>query len=192
MTAITQPTEPTTTEKMRGLPWSIAANAANSVFAQFTFFGAVFVLFLSELSISNTQIGFLLALFPFMGVVAPFIAPAVARFGYKRTYVVFWGARKFMTALLLLVPWVMMQFGQQAATLFITFITGGFGLCRAIAETGYYPWIQEFVPGSIRGKYSATNNVASSLASVAAVTVATFVFVLSLGINRFMLLFAVG
>lgn len=192
MTAITQPTEPTTTEKMRGLPWSIAANAANSVFAQFTFFGAVFVLFLSELSISNTQIGFLLALFPFMGVIAPFIAPAVARFGYKRTYVVFWGARKFMTALLLLVPWVMMQFGQQAATLFITFITGGFGLCRAIAETGYYPWIQEFVPGSIRGKYSATNNVASSLASVAAVTVATFVLGLSLGINRFMLLFAVG
>ena len=94
MTAITQPPAPTTTEKMRGLPWSLAANAANSVFAQFTFFGSVFVLFLSELSISNTQIGFLLSLFPFMGLVALFIAPTVARFGYKRTYITFWGLRK--------------------------------------------------------------------------------------------------
>lgn len=192
MTATPQPTEPTTTEKMRGLPWSLAANAMNSVFAQFTFFGSVFVLFLSELSISNTQIGFLLALFPFMGLVAPFIAPAVARFGYKRTYVTFWGLRKVITAFLLLVPWVVVQFGQQAAALFITFITAGFGLCRAIAETGYYPWIQEFVPGSIRGKYSATNNVISSLASVAAVAVATYVLGLALGMNRFMLLFAAG
>jgi MFS family permease len=192
MTAITHSTEPTTTEKMRGLPWSLAANAMNSVFAQFTFFGSVFILFLSELSISNTQIGFLLALFPFMGLVAPFIAPAVARFGYKRTYVTFWGLRKVITAFLLLVPWVVMQFGQQASALFITVIIAGFGLCRAIAETGYYPWIQEFVPGSIRGKYSATNNVISSLASVVAVAVATFVLGLSLGMNRFMLLFAAG
>jgi MFS family permease len=192
MTVITQPSEPTTIEKMRGLPWSIAANAANSVFAQFTFFGSVFILFLSELSISNTQIGFLLALFPFMGVVAPFIAPAVARFGYKRTYVVFWGLRKVITAFLLLIPFVVMQFGQEASALFITAIIAGFGLCRAIAETGYYPWIQEFVPGSIRGKYSATNNVISSLASVAAVAVATFVLGLAIGMDRFMLLFAAG
>ncbi|MAS32690.1 MAG: hypothetical protein CL610_01710 [Anaerolineaceae bacterium] len=192
MTAITQPPAPTTTEKMRGLPWSLAANAANSVFAQFTFFGSVFVLFLSELSISNTQIGFLLSLFPFMGLVALFIAPTVARFGYKRTYITFWGLRKLVTALLLLVPWVLSQFGQEAALLFITVVTAGFGLCRAVAETGYYPWIQEFVPASIRGKYSANNNVISSVASMGAVAVASYVLGLSLGLNRFTLLFAVG
>jgi MFS family permease len=177
---------------MRGLPWSLAANAMNAVFAQFTFFGSVFILFLSELSISNTQIGFLLSLFPFMGLVALFIAPAVARFGYKRTYVTFWGIRKAVTALLLLVPWVLHEFGQQAAVVFITLITAGFGLCRAIAETGYYPWIQEFVPGSIRGKYSANNNVISSLTSMAAVAVASYVLGLSAGLDRFMLLFALG
>lgn len=192
MTASAQPMEPTTTEKMRGLPWSLAANAANSVFAQFTFFGSAFILFLSELSISNTQIGFLLSLFPFMGLVAPFIAPTVARFGYKRTYVTFWGLRKVITAFLLLVPWVMAQFGPEATLIVITLITGGFGLCRAIAETGYYPWIQEFIPSSIRGKYSATNNVISSLASMVAVGIASYVLGLNLGLNRFMLLFAVG
>ncbi|MBZ0302829.1 MAG: MFS transporter [Anaerolineae bacterium] len=192
MTAITPPSGPTTADKMRGLPWSLAANAANSVFAQFTFFGSVFILFLSELSISNTQIGILLSLFPFMGLVALFIAPAVARFGYKRTYITFWGLRKVMTAFLLMVPWVLSQFGPEGAVIFITVITAGFGLCRAIAETGYYPWIQEFVPASIRGKYSATNNVISSLTSMLAVGVASYVLGLALGLNRFMLLFAVG
>ena len=192
MTAIAPSSEPTTAEKMRGLPWSLAANAVNSVFAQFTFFGSVFVLFLSELSISNTQIGFLLALFPFMGLVAPFIAPAVARFGYKRTYLIFWAARKLATAFLLLVPWVLAQFGTEAAVVFITVITAGFGLCRAVAETGYYPWIQEFVPSSIRGKYSATNNAVSSVASMIAVAVATYVLGLAMGLDRFILLFAVG
>ncbi len=192
MTASAQPMEPTTTEKMRGLPWSLAANAANSVFAQFTFFGSVFILFLSELSISNTQIGFLLSLFPFMGLVALFIAPAVARFGYKRTYVTFWGLRKVITAFLILVPWVASQFGPEVTLLVITLITGGFGLCRAIAETGYYPWIQEFIPSSIRGKYSASNNVISSIASMLAVGVASYVLGLNLGLNRFILLFVVG
>ncbi|MEZ4556541.1 MAG: hypothetical protein R2854_08860 [Caldilineaceae bacterium] len=37
----------TTVEKLRGLPWSMAGNAANVVFVKLTFFGSVFVLFLS-------------------------------------------------------------------------------------------------------------------------------------------------
>lgn len=44
------------------LPWSIAANAANTVFVQFTFFGSVFVLFLSALGLSKGEMGFLLSL----------------------------------------------------------------------------------------------------------------------------------
>jgi HEAT repeat protein/MFS family permease len=189
MAAIAQPT---TTDKLRGLPWSIAANALNTVFVQFTYFGPVFVLFLNEMNISKSQIGFLLSLFPFMGLVALFIAPMVARFGYKRTYLTFWGLRKVVTLFMLLVPLVVARFGPQAAVVFITVIVAGFGLCRAIAETGYYPWVQEFVPASIRGKFSATNNVFSSLVGVVAVAVASFVLGQSASLDRFMLLFGIG
>jgi hypothetical protein len=38
----------TTVEKLRGLLWSIAANVANAIFCQFTFFGSVFPLFTSR------------------------------------------------------------------------------------------------------------------------------------------------
>ena len=94
----------TTTQKIRALPWSLAAGALNSVFVQFTFFGSAFILFLNELQISTSQIGFLLAMFPFLGLVALFIAPRVARFGYKRTYITFFGIRKFVTIFLLTYP----------------------------------------------------------------------------------------
>ena len=184
--------QPTTADKLQGLPWSIAGNSANTVFVQFTYFGPVFVLFLSELNISKTQIGFLLSLFPFMGLIALFIAPAVARFGYKRTYLTFWGLRKLITLGLLLVPMILSRFGPEAVVLYITIIIGGFGLFRAIAETGYYPWIQEFVPGSIRGKWSATNNVFGSLVGVVAVAVASFVLGLSDSLDRFTLLIGIG
>ncbi len=191
-TSPTLRSEPTTAEKLARLPWSIASNAANTVFVQFTFFGSAFVLFLNQLNLNNTQIGFLLSLFPFFGLVALVIAPAVARFGYKRTYLLFFGTRKFVTALLLLVPWVLTQFGGRATTIYLTFVVMGFALCRAIAETAVYPWIQEYVPNSVRGKYSASNNIFARLVGVVAVTIASLVIESSEGLNRFMVLFGVG
>lgn len=185
-------TPPTTAEKLRALPWSFGASATNAVFAQMVFFGPVFVLFLDELTISRTEIGFLLSLIPFTGLVALFIAPRVARFGYKRTFLTFWGTRKVITAFLLLVPFVSFNFGLQAAILLITLILIGFSLCRAIAETGFYPWVQEYVPNSVRGKFSATNSALSNLVGIIATTFATFVIGISTDINRFMILFAIG
>ena len=97
-------TGPTTVEKLRALPWSILSNATNTIFSQFTWFGSTFVLFLSYLNMDKTQIGFLLSLIPFAGLVALFISNWVARFGFKRTYVVFFGLRKVVTIGLLATP----------------------------------------------------------------------------------------
>ncbi|MCA9886987.1 MAG: MFS transporter [Anaerolineae bacterium] len=182
----------TTTQKIRALPWSLAAGALNSVFVQFTFFGSAFILFLNELDISTSQIGFLLSMFPFLGLVALFIAPMVARFGYKRTYITFFGIRKFVTILLLTLPWVSVQFGPQVTLIVASVVVIGFGLCRAISEVGYYPWAQEFIPHSIRGKYTANSHVMSSIASIIAVAVASFVLSLPGGLERFQFLIVIG
>ena len=48
--------EPTTMEKLRGMPWSIATFVSNTFFVQFTFFGSVFPLFLAELGLSKGQV----------------------------------------------------------------------------------------------------------------------------------------
>lgn len=188
---ITRP-EPTTAEKLRALPWSMYGNVLNTFFAQFTFFGSTFVMMLSLLGMDKTQIGFLLSLMPFAGLVALFIGPAVAAFGYKRTYVTFWAVRKAVTALLLLTPWVLATYGHEAMVLFVTVVTGGFALARAIGETGYFPWYQEFIPNSVRGRYSAMNSVYITVAGLVAVGVSGFVLDRWDGLTTYMWLIAVG
>jgi MHS family proline/betaine transporter-like MFS transporter len=182
----------TNAEKIRRLPWNTAMGATNTVFGLLTYFGPTFVLFLSELNMSNTQIGLLLSFFPFTGIVAVLIAPAVARFGYKRTFVTFFGTRKVITAGLLLVPWVQSRFGSELVLLYVLVITLGFALCRSIAETGLYPWAQEYIPNNIRGRYAAVNDIISRFTGIASLAVASFILGLSAGMDRFMLLFAIG
>jgi HEAT repeat protein/sugar phosphate permease len=184
--------QPTTAEKIRKLPWALFAAGTNTVFAQFTVMGSVFILFLNSLGLSKTSIGLLLSFFPFFGLTALFTAPAVARFGYKRTYLTFWTARKFVTAGLLLTPWVLATLGTAAASIFVGALVAAFAICRAIGETGSYPWIQEYIPASVRGKYSASENTIGTLASLAAVAAAGYVIGHVPGINGFMLLLAVG
>lgn len=186
------PPELTTAEKMRLLHWNVVQNAFNSVFAQLTFFGSAFVLFLDQMHIEFTQIGVLLSMIPFFGIVAMFIAPRVARFGYKRTFLTFWGFRKLVTMLLLLVPWVLAQFGTQVAAGLVMFVVAGFSLCRAIAETGSYPWAQEFTPDSVRGRHSAVVDMAARITGTLAIIGSGIVVGLAGGLERFTFLFGIG
>ncbi len=185
-------TEHTTVEKLRGLRWSIISNAMNTVFVQFTFFGSVFVLFLDALGLSKTQMGFLLSLLPFFGLVALFVAPAVARFGYKRTYLTFFGVRNVAAAGLLFTPWVLSRYGSQAALLYVAVIVALFAMLRAVGVTASFPWVQEYVPNNVRGKYTATNNIFTTLTGFVAVTVAGFVLARTQGLTGFMILIGTG
>jgi len=190
MTTITA--TPTNVEKIAKLPWSIASNAANTVFVQFTFFGSVFVLFLDQLGLSKAQIGFLLSLLPFFGLSALFIAPMAARRGYKRIFLIFYSLRKVITVFLLFTPWVLSTFGPQTALIFVSSVVTVFALCRSVAETARFPWVQEYVPNAVRGKYSATNNVFSTLIGFIAVTAAGAVIGRSSGLDGFMILIGIG
>jgi HEAT repeat protein len=184
--------EPTTAEKMRRLPWSIIGNATNSVYVQLTFFGSLFVLFLSQLGLSKTTIGLLLSLIPFFGLVALFVAPAAARFGCKRTFVIFWGTRKIATLGLLLCPWVLARFGPQALLWFVAIVVAAFSLFRAIAITANYPWTQEYVPDSVRGKYSAISQVATNITGFLAIAGASYYLGSNPELRHFIVLFGVG
>ncbi len=184
--------EPTNAEKLRRLPWSILANATNAVYVYLTFFGSVFVLFLNELGLTKTEIGTLLSLLPFAGLIALFIAPAVARYGYKRTYLTFFAGRKIITVFLLLTPLVLAHFGSQAVTRYVVGVVAVFAVCRAVSITALYPWVQEYVPSSVRGKYSAIDLVFWSLTSFMAVTLGGYVLGSDPNLGDFNILFAVG
>lgn len=184
--------EPTTVEKLRALPWSIASSASLTVFVQLTYFGSVFVLFLDELGLSKGQVGFVLSLLPFTALIAIPIAPAVARYGYKRTYVQAFGIRTFVTVGLLLTPWVTFNLGPQAALLFVSGIVTVFALLRAVGVTASFPWTQEYVPNAVRGKYSARTNFFSTITGFLAISLASFVLARTAGLSGYMFLIATG
>lgn len=58
--------------------------------------------------------------------------------------------------------------------MYVAAITAGFALSKSIADTGAFPWIQEYIPDSVRGKYYATSNLFCTLSSFSAITIAGF------------------
>ena len=143
----------------RHIRWFVASNALSGIFTMLTFSSSVFVLYLADLGLDKARIGFMLALFPFCGLVAPFISGWVSRFGLKATLLLFYGVRNFVMLFMLAAPWVLVRFGLHALFVYAGSVIFVFAMCRAVAETGFYPWSQEFVPDSVRGRVGGITNV---------------------------------
>ena len=127
-------------QKLRGLPWQLAGNALNTIFAYLTVFGPVFLLFLQELGLPKAQIGVLLSLLPFAGLLALGSAPVVTRLGRRRVFLVCWGTRKVVIGGLLLLPWVTGRYGHTGGLIYLTAVVALFAVLRSLAETAWYPW----------------------------------------------------
>ncbi len=183
---------PTDQEKLRALPWCLASGMLNGIFSLWTFGGSLFVLFLDELGLPKGKIGMVLSLFPFCGLLALGFAPVAARLGRKRVFLVAYGLRKPVMALLLLLPWVVNRFGQTAALGFLGVVIVVFAVLRALAETAYYPWTQEYVPNWIRGRFTAWSSVLGLVASGLALAIAGKVLAIGPGLNGYLWLIAAG
>lgn len=179
-------------EQIRAVPWTLGQSVFNSIFALWTFGGSVFILFLSEIGLPKHRIGAVLSLFPFCGLLALGFAPLAHRFGRKRVFMVGYGVRKLVMAGLLLLPWVVQRHGPDAAWIYLLMLIGFFAVLRSMAETAHIPWVQEYVPNRLRGKISAAQTLITMIASILALMVAGWVLGWPGGIERFLILMAVG
>lgn len=178
--------------KIRALPWYLAHGALTSVFFLWTFGGSVFLLFLSELGLPKGQIGIMLSFFPFSGLIALVFAPYATRIGRKRTFLACFGSRYFVIINLLFLPWILAHLGQAAGITFVFGIMITVALLRAMGETAFYAWLQEFIPNSVRGWYSAVATSLSTFASAVALLVAGVVVDSGGGLSRFLWLIGIG
>ena len=158
--------------KIRALPWHVAHGSLTNIFFLWTFGGSVFLLFLSELGLPKGQIGIMLSFFPFSGLLALVFAPYATRIGRKRVFMACYGSRYFVIINLLFLPWILANLGHGLAIGFVFGIMICVAILRALGETAYYPWSQEFVPNSVRGFYSAVFNSVGTVAAVVALLVA--------------------
>jgi MFS family permease len=176
----------------RALPWQWASTGLNAVFALWTFGGSVFLLFLSELGLPKAQIGVVLSLFPFCGLLALGFAPLAARLGRRRVFLTCYGTRKLVMAGLLLLPLVTNRLGRGAGLAWLLAIIVVFAVLRALAETAYYPWSQEVIPNRVRGMFSAVSTVISTVTACVALWIAGRVIASGTGTGRFLLLISAG
>ncbi len=178
--------------KIRSLPWHLAHGALTSIFFLWTFGGSVFLLFLSELGLPKGQIGVMLSFFPFSGLLALMFAPYATRIGRKRVFLACYGGRYFVIINLLLLPWILTHLGQSGGIAFVFGIMILVAILRALGETAYYPWSQEFIPNSVRGTYTAVFTALSTFASAAALLVAGAVVGAGTGLERYLWLIGLG
>ena len=178
--------------KIRSLRWIAASGVLNTVFCAVTVFGSVFILFLSELGLDKSRIGFLVSLLPFCGLLTLLTAGVVKRIGYKRTFLVFWGARKIVLVPLLFTSTVQQNWGNEAAFAWVAGILIIFGVCRALAESAMCPWDQEIIPSYIRGRFEAFVYILAMSANILSILAASYVIGLSADLNRFRILIAAG
>jgi MFS family permease len=182
----------TDAEKVRALPWALANGVLNTVFVLWTFSGSVFLLFLDELGLPKGQIGIILSLFPFCGLLALGFAPMAARLGWKRVFLWGFGTRKVVMAGLLLLPWLLHHAGFGMAVVWLFAVIIIFAVLRAMAETAWYPWEQQYIPDGIRGKYAGANSLLCTLMSVAALFIAGAVIARGTGLTPYLVLLAAG
>jgi hypothetical protein len=93
--------------------------------------------------------------------------------GFKSRRRLCFGIRKPVMFLLVLLPWVLAHAGMPWTTVFLFAVIFAVAALRAIAETGYFPWLQEFVPNAVRGKFGAFSTILLTLTSVIAVAIAS-------------------
>ncbi len=95
-------------------------------------------------------------------------------------------------ASLLLLPWLLANAGYRLAVAYLFMVILSVAVLRAVAETAQYPWIQEFVPNAVRGKFGAVNTVLVMGTSLVALYVASRVIARGSGLPGYMLLIAAG
>jgi len=184
--------ELTNARKMRGLPWALGHYLSNSIFGYLTVFGSVFMLFLDAVGLNKQQMGLLVSFLPFCGLLALVVAPWVARLGYKRSFLTFYTLRKFVFALLIGLPLVVAWQGERAAFYFVAAVVLVFAACRAIAETAQMPWVQEYIPDSVRGRFGGMSMAAYTVGGVIAMAFASAILGMSDQFWRFQLLIGTG
>ena len=181
----------TDAEKIRRLPW-LALSQCFSGMYQATALATPFVLFCDELGFAKTQVGLLFSLIHLLGPLALVIAPAVERFGLKRTHLTFYGVRKFVALGVVAAPWIASRFGLGYTFAYVAAVVGLFGLLRVVGETAYYPWMQEVIPNSVRGKFSAIGEMLNTLGGLAALAASGYVIGRYAGLWRYQAVMAAG
>ncbi len=185
--------ELTNYQKLKALPWQLAGHVLTTVFIRTDFYGgSMFMLFLSELKLDKCRIGFLMSLLTAFGLFGLFCAPLTARIGFKRSYMSFVIGRLFFVSPLLLLPFIVNNYGGQYGFWLLVGSMSCFAINKTFGEVAWVPWTQEVVPDAVRGKFAALVNIGTMLSSIIITAIGGYLIGEISGLTPFMIMIYMG
>ncbi len=159
----------TNIEKTRRLKFALMGDASNAVYLNLATAGSVLLLFFEKIGLDKAQMGVLLAAIGFGPMIAPLTSQIGARFGFKRLALSFTLLRVILLAGMVLAPWIAQSYGTATAFAYVAAVLVAFSLCRSTADSMGGPWSTEFIPATIRGRYTAQQMIVSMLCGAGAI-----------------------
>ncbi len=184
--------EPTKAQKIHSLPWALGAHTGNAIYTNLVLAGPVFMLFLAKLDLDETRISVILSIIPFLSVLSLIFGPLGAKFGYKRSFIYLWAIRKFVLISLVATPFLLANYGIDTVFVFIISVLALFALCNTAAVSWLEPWMHEFIPDTVRSKFSAISNITGVLASTLTLIAAGFYIGHKSEASEFIILFVIA
>ncbi|MHC4759134.1 MAG: MFS transporter, partial [Planctomycetota bacterium] len=184
--------DPTKAQKIHSLPWALGAHTGNAIYTNLVLAGPVFMLFLAKLDLDETRISVILSITPFLSVLSIIFGPLGAKFGYKRSFIFLWAIRKFVLIFLVATPFLLANYGIDTVFVFIISVLALFALCNTAAISWLEPWMHEFIPDTVRSKFSAVSNITGVLASTLTLIAAGSYIGHKSEVSEFIILFVIA
>jgi predicted MFS family arabinose efflux permease len=93
---------------------------------------------------------------------------------------------------MVLVPWIITEFGFDLAFAYAVLVMGLYGLLRVVGETAMFPWMLEAIPNSVRGKFTAVATMVAMAVRLLTVTASGYVIGHYTGLWRYQTLIVFG
>ncbi len=130
--------------------------------------GAPMLLYFQRLGASATVLALASGLAPLFSTLQIPAAPYVERIGYRRMVVGGWTARSLFIVGMTGVTFIPGYLPPTANIVLMLLLMGGFTVLRGVSLCGILPWFTHIVPETRRGEFLAKDQIASSVAAVAA------------------------
>jgi len=165
------PEDPTTTTFRAGLTFGFF-NATNWMIS----LGTPMVLLAEQLGASTFQVGLAYSWVYLLLPVQVLSTAFLPRFGYRKQMVFAWASRNVF----LLIPLFIAVLAPAEPSPFLAgllvFSVFGFCFCRSLGSSAWLPWIYRLLPEDKRGRYFASDQTISGLASVGTLLVCGLCF----------------
>ena len=128
--------------------------------------GAPMVLLFKHLGASASILGLLLALTPLLNILQIPAAQFVERVGYRAFVLKGWATRSFFIVGIAAAAWLPETWLEPAGRMgIVLLLLTAFNAARGISACGFLPWMTQWIPETVRGRFLARDQIAAALAS---------------------------